>query len=138
MTDTWGPRTAGRPFANHECIPMIVILHLGSHSGRGHPICSPFSKGGVPLFNPGRLNAPVRPQAFSTTKKNTQTGNTRTHRHSLNHTPPSPEQGRLPPPLPPVARPMVIVGTHGCGQGRVSIVCERKYLPAGTYCTVSE
>lgn len=142
VTDTWGPRTAGRPFANHECIPMIVILHLGSHSGRGHPICSPFSKG-VPLFNPGRLNAPARPQAFSTTKKNTQTQH-RTHRHS-NHTHTPPEQRRPLAPSPPPSLPLLVrwllwertdVVKAGCMCVSVC-VCESTYV-LGMYCTVSE
>lgn len=73
MTDTWGPRTAGRPFANHECIPMIVILHLGSHSGRGHPICSPFSKGGTTSLT----------QVGSMRRLPTSLFNHRTHRRTL-------------------------------------------------------
>lgn len=137
VTDTWGPRTAGRPFANHECIPMIVILHLGSHSGRGHPICSPFSKG-VPLFNPGRLNAPAPTSLFDHKKEHTDaTQDTQTlkpHTPLPNKEDPSP---LLPPPsLPLLVRWLLWERTDVVKAGCVC-VCESTYV-LGMYCTVSE
>lgn len=101
---------------------MIVILHLGSHSGRGHPICSHFRRG-YHFFNPGRLNAPAPTSLFflPETHRHTHTDrqDTQTHTPPDNRTPP--RLGPSPTSL-PVARPMVIVGTHGCGQGRVGDV----------------
>lgn len=136
VTDTWGPRTAGRPFANHECIPMIVILHLGSHSGRGHPICSPFSKGGYQsLTQVGSMrrcaHKPFGPQ------KRTHRRNTRTHRHSLNHTPLSRTSRLSPPSLRLLVRWLLWERTDVV-KAVCLFVCEGKYLPAGMYCTVSE
>lgn len=73
-------------------------------------------EGGVgTLFNPGRL---MRRAHIKSLPLRTQT-DTQTCRHTDTHLSPPP----LLLPLPPVARPMVIVGTHGCGKAGSSKYC---------------